>query len=441
MMNDTRKISFCTNTARNEINHTKLLFKSLEQNLSRKDHEIIVFIDSDNQNTFEWLLTQKEVFPNLKILRNELPICYGYARNINEMFEQASNEIVSYLQSDMVICKNYDQEVLKGLEPGVMVCSTRVEPPLHPDGPEKITKDFGLDPVTFDLNAWTEFAEQHKEDRWSMYFFAPFTMYKNEWLSVGGHDTIFRRSREDSDMLIRMVLNNTKIVQTWRALAYHFTCTSSRGPKWFDKTNPEAQERLRIQQLADRHELIRFTSLWGAFSHGALTPDGYIKQYYYNVAADIDLEGADIQNNFSAIESFFTKVYVPEELYITRMQEYYDSFHDAANSLLNISSEVWREYGYMYNQLDASKRFKLRTDYVEGEDDIIIKFKLKEMTGQLVGEFLANLQHIIHENVDEPGAFEYGPFTIIVNRKVDRASEKMVVSNPIVKPEHLYKIY
>jgi len=434
-------ITFCTNTARNEINHTKLLFKSLEQNLSRKDHEIIVFIDNDNQNTFEWLLTQKEIFPNLKILKNEAPICYGYARNINEMFEQASHEIVSYLQSDMVICKDYDIEVLKGLEPGMMICSTRVEPPLHPDGPEKITKDFGLDPVNFDLDAWTKFAEQHKEDRWSMYFFAPFTMYKKEWLSVGGHDTMFRRSREDSDMLIRMVLNGTKIVQTWRALAYHFTCTSSRGPKWFDKSNVEAQERLQIQQLADQHELTRFTILWGAFSHGALTSDGYIKQHYYNVAACIDLEGADVQRVFPVVESFFTKVYVPEESFIQKMQDYYDSFHNAANKLLNISDEGWKECGYMYNQLKAADRFKLNTDLVPGDDDIIIEFKLKDITNQLLSEFLINLQHIIHESVDEPGAFEYGPFTITVNRKVDRASEKMVVINPTVKPEHMYTIH
>jgi len=436
-----KNITFCTNTARNEINHTKLLFKSLEQNLSRRDHEILVFIDSDNQGTFEWLLTQKEIFPNLKILRNELPICYGYARNINEMFKQASNEIVSYLQSDMVICKDYDLEVLKGLEPGMMVCSTRVEPPLHPYGPEKITEDFGLDPLTFDLEKWTEFAEQHKEDRWSVYFFAPFTMYKKEWLSVGGHDTIFRRSREDSDMLIRMVLNGTKIVQTWRALAYHFTCTSSRGLNWFDKNNQASQERLRIQQLADQHELTRFTILWGAFSHGALTPEGFDKQYYYNVAADIDLEGANVQAVFPVVESFFTNVYIPEESFIEKMQEYYDSFHNAANNLLNISDETWEEYGYMYNQLKAAGRFKLKSTFTEGEDDIVISFKLKNITQELIIEFLQNLQHIIHHNVDEPGKFEYGPFTITVNRKIDKASEKMIVVNPEIKPEHLYHIY
>ena len=33
------------------------------------------------------------------------------------MFKLASNQIVSYLQSDMVICKNYDLELLKRIEP------------------------------------------------------------------------------------------------------------------------------------------------------------------------------------------------------------------------------------------------------------------------------------------------------------------------------------
>ena len=66
------------------------------------------------------------------------------------MFEQASNDIVSYLQSDMVICKDYDKEVLKNVKPGIFLCATRVEPPLHPPGPEKITHDFGLEAVKSD---------------------------------------------------------------------------------------------------------------------------------------------------------------------------------------------------------------------------------------------------------------------------------------------------
>ena len=52
---------------------------------------------------------------------------------------------------------------------------------------------------------------------------------------------------------------NVKVVLTWEALAYHFTCTSSRGPAWFDKENVEAQQRLKVQQEADSYELCRFT--------------------------------------------------------------------------------------------------------------------------------------------------------------------------------------
>jgi glycosyltransferase involved in cell wall biosynthesis len=260
-------ISFCINTAQNELNHVQLLFKSLEQNLSILEHEIIVFVDSDNQGTTEWLLTQKQIFPNLKVLKNELPICYGYARNINEMFKFASNEIISYLQSDMVVCKNYDIEVIKHLKPNMIICSTRIEPPLHGNSGEKITYDFGLDPKGFNLEAFTKYADSQKQEKTTEYFFAPFTLYKDVWNSIGGHDTLFRRSREDSDILTRLVLNDTKIIQIWNALVYHFTCTSSRGKDWFNPNNQEAQNRVKIQQFADQIEMGRFFRKWGRFNH------------------------------------------------------------------------------------------------------------------------------------------------------------------------------
>jgi glycosyltransferase involved in cell wall biosynthesis len=235
-------ITFCINTSQNEFNHIKLLFESLKQNLSTLEHEVVVFVDSDNQGTTEWLLTQKQIFPNLKVLKNELPICYGYARNINEMFKFASNEIISYLQSDMVICKNYDIEVIKHLKPNMIICSTRIEPPLHGNSGEKITYDFGLDPKGFNLEAFTKYADSQKQEKITEYFFAPFTLYKDVWNSIGGHDTLFRRSREDSDILTRLVLNDTKIIQIWNALVYHFTCTSSRGKDWFNPNNQEVSK-------------------------------------------------------------------------------------------------------------------------------------------------------------------------------------------------------
>jgi GT2 family glycosyltransferase len=425
-----KKISFCINTAVNEINHVKLLFRSLEKNLSSKEHEIIVFIDSDNQGTFEWLLTQKETFPNLKILKNNLPICYGYARNINEMFKFASNEIVSYLQSDMVICKNYDIEVLKYLEPNMILCSTRIEPPLHGNSGEKITYDFGLDPKKFNLESFTQYTEKQKQERTTEYFFAPFTLYKDTWNSIGGHDTLFRRSREDSDILTRLVLNNSKIIQVWNAIVYHFTCTSSRGKDWFNPNNQEAQNRVKLQQIADNIELNRFYKKWGRFNHST------DKIKHYNITANI-LGKNPILNKFLAFESFFDKIYVEDETIIPLVQNEYDKQHNIANELLNISFESWEKYGYMYNQLKANDRIKPLS---KSKGDIIIKFDINEVDEVNIQQFLPYLQQIIDET-KELGEFEYGPFKFIINNKIDRSDLKKIIINPKIKKEHLYTIH
>ena len=39
-----------------------------------------------------------------------------------------------------------DDEILKHIKQGVVVSGTRIEPPLHPKGPEKVIMDFGIEP-------------------------------------------------------------------------------------------------------------------------------------------------------------------------------------------------------------------------------------------------------------------------------------------------------
>jgi len=421
-------ISICINTSRNELNHVQLLFESLKQNLSTLEHEIIIFIDSDNQGTTEWLLTQKQIFPNLKILKNKLPVPYGYQRNINEMFEFASNEIVSYIQSDMVICKNYDIEVLKHLEPNMILCSTRIEPPLHGNSGEKITYDFGLDPEGFNLKVFTQYAEDQKQEKITEYFFAPFTLYKDTWNSIGGHDTLFRRSREDSDVLTRLVLNNTKIIQVWNAIVYHFTCTSSRGKNWFDSNDQEAQSRARLQQFADQIEMGKFFRKWGKFNHST------DKINYYKISANILGQNSNL-SKFIAFESFFDKVFVENESIIPLIQEEYDRQQTVANQLLNISFKDWETYNYMFNQLKASDRIYPLDD---SKGDIIIEFNIDLTDETYMNNFFIHLQDIIDQN--EIGEFEYGPFKIIINKKENKAQDRIFISNPQVKKEHLYSI-
>ncbi len=423
-------ISFCINTSRNELNHIQLLFKSLQQNLSTLEHEIIVFIDSDTENTYEWLLTQKEIFSDLKILKNILNIPYGYQRNINELFLNAKHNIVSYLQSDMVICKDYDIEVLKQVRPNMIVCSTRIEPPLHGNSGEKITYDFGLDPNVFDLDKFTEYSESQKQNKITEYFFAPFTLYKDTWNSIGGHDTRFRRSREDSDILIRLILNDTKIIQAWNALVYHFTCTSSRGKDWFDPNNKEAQQRTKLQQYADSIEMSRFFRKWGRFSHDIK------KLPVYNISAVIT--GTLHEQNaykFKIIEPFFNKIQI-DQYFIDGIQPEYINQHQAANKLLNISADVWNDYSYMYNDNEFIKR--ITTENIE--DDVVITFDLDQLTDFQVNSFILNLQQIIHQT-NELGEFVYDIFNINIQNKVDVSKDKIHIQNPEILQKHRYTIH
>ena len=236
-----KPISFIINTCVNELEYVILLLNSLKINLDNNKHEIIVFIDSDNQGTYDYLKSIQNDFFDLKIVTHILPHCIAYQRNKNILVESTKYDIVSYLQSDMVISPHYDTDILSQIEPNTILSATRVEPPLHGESDKTITKNFGLKPSDFDLEEWNKYSISIKKEDELEYFFAPITFYKDVWLSIGGYDTLFRRSREDSDLVQRCVHKGIKLKQTFKAIVYHFTCTSSRGKDWFNKQNIEAE--------------------------------------------------------------------------------------------------------------------------------------------------------------------------------------------------------
>ena len=258
-------VSFCINTAINELDYIKLLFKSLKDNLSTLEHEIIVFIDSDNQGTLSWLTKQKDNFPNLKILKNPLPVCYGYARNINEMFKFASNDIVSYLQSDMVISKDYDVFISKHIKDNMILSSTRIEPPLHPDGPEKILWNGGVEPEEFIEDEFLKQLPSMKDaSKVTEGIFAPWAFYKKEFQEIGGHDPLYApQSKEDSDIFNRFQLNGVKFKQVWDGFVYHMTSRGSRRNTIHKAVNiyTDSPEWLAQNQRSTRN----FIRKWGHF--------------------------------------------------------------------------------------------------------------------------------------------------------------------------------
>lgn len=221
------KITFVI-PSRNNLEFLKLAYESIRR-LETK-HEILVLNDASTDGTQEWIEAQNDL--DLITFHNPGPERIGIVGMFDRGIEMARTDIIMAFHADMVVCKDFDKNILKHLDKGKVVSGTRVEPPLHPDGPEKILRNFGIEVDEFNMDVWLEQSEKLKEDKTTEGIFAPWCMFKEDFLAVGGHDELFApQSKEDSDIFNRFQLNGYKFIQPWDALVYHFTSRGSRFNK------------------------------------------------------------------------------------------------------------------------------------------------------------------------------------------------------------------
>lgn len=247
------KITFVL-PSRNNLEFLQLAYKSI-RDLETK-HEVLVLDDASTDGTQEWIKSLND--DDLITYHNPGPERIGIVGMFDKGIEMARTEIIFAFHADMVACKDLDKNILKHLKPGTVVSATRVEPPLHPPGPEKITVDFGVEANEFTFTKWYTESEGLKQDKVTEGIFAPWCMYKSDYLAVGGHDELFApQSKEDSDLFNRFVLNGYQVLQSWDALVYHFTSRGSRFNKhaggaagknseeWLYTTNKNARNFIR----------------------------------------------------------------------------------------------------------------------------------------------------------------------------------------------------
>ena len=193
-----------------------------------------------------------------------------YDKLVNEV---AKHDICMIYHADMYLCPGALDAIEWNMKDKTIVSLTRIEPPLHPPGPEKIIQDFGIEPEEFDEDALLDWMSSSKSDRINKTttgIFAPWAFYKKDFQEIGGHDPLYApQSKEDTDIFNRFQLNGIKFVQTWEGCVYHMTC---RGSRFADgaKRNPdgkvfmknrETDEWLRQNQKSTRE----FIRKWGHF--------------------------------------------------------------------------------------------------------------------------------------------------------------------------------
>jgi len=265
--------------SRNNLKYLKWSYNSIRKNQGNHEVEICVADDfSDKDNTWEWCEEMMEKDPLFKAIRNEGPTRLGhtilYDTLVNEV---ATNGICMIYHADMYLCPGALDAIEEELKEKTIVSLTRIEPPLHPDGPEKILKDFGIEPEEFKEEELLNFLNSRVPNNDTTEgIFAPWAFWKKDFQEIGGHDEIFApQSKEDTDIFNRFHLNGIKFVQTWHGCVYHMTCRGSRFADGAQRNpngevfmkNRETDEWLKQNQKSTRE----FLRKWGHFcKHDAL---------------------------------------------------------------------------------------------------------------------------------------------------------------------------
>jgi glycosyltransferase involved in cell wall biosynthesis len=251
---------------RNNLKYLKWSYDSIRKNQGDHEVEICVADDASTDGTWDWCLEMMDKDPLFKAHCNEGPDRLGhtilYDTLINDI---ATNDIAMIYHADMYLCPGALDAIEREIEEKTIVSLTRIEPPLHPDGPEKVLLNCGVEPEEFKEQVVLDWVEKNGlVDKITEGIFAPWAFYRKDFQEIGGHDPLYApQSKEDSDIFNRFQLNGVKFKQVWDGFVYHMTCRGSRRNTNDKAVNihTDSPEWLAQNQRSTRN----FIRKWGHF--------------------------------------------------------------------------------------------------------------------------------------------------------------------------------
>lgn len=393
------KITFCI-PSKNNLRYLKNSIRSIKQN-SAHEHDIIVYVDSDNDGTEDWLIDNE-----IKYLKNDSTVPKGIAYAYNRCIESATTDIVCAFHADMFMAKGFDTNIIKYLKSKyTVVCATRIEPPLHSVGKEKIVKDFGMYPEDFNEEGFNAFVEEQKkiyENKITFGIFAPWACYKESILSMGLHDESFHSYHEDSDIFNRMLLGRIpmQLIQSRDAFVYHLTCRGGQFQDGIEKITDDMDFH-KMKSNAAKHYLRKWGS-WmknNEYQHPIISPK-------YNIAFVI--RNCNLQA-LEALEVWCDRIYIDDEMQVIK--------------------DAYLEKEQPLTKFDLRKRvLDVNHNHPKGENDIVVEFDLKNLNQQSF-EIIQKLPEIIKESGDV-GEFELDIFKITINSLEEYQNSLISLDDP-----------
>ena len=381
------KITFCI-PSKSNVRYLKTCLPSIRENAFRKDHDIIVFVDSDEDGTVEWLESVKDQYNvDYYVNPNLGKSLYGIGKAYDYCIEKAETDVFMIFHADMMLGEDADLKAYQNLTGNSVVCSTRIEPPLHPNNGEKVLMDFGIWPEDFKKDEFNAYVKTQLNNRkYTDGIFAPWMMHKSDFLAMGGHDIILKSAREDSDIFNRLQLAGYLFIQPWNSLVYHLT---GRGGQFQHGTVSQVEEQKSVEwQKLMNNSTREFIRKWGtSVKHTALMKP--IVSPKYDMGFVVTNCGLSL---LEALEPWCSTIYLKDD-------------HD-----LIAPDYINREQpNTAYNLQDRIKPYDN-----EKQNEILVSFdasKIDDSSFQL----LQQLPDIIKDS-GEIGSFELGIFAIdIIN--------------------------
>tara|TARA_B100000073_G_scaffold347590_1_gene362427 strand:- start:231 stop:1478 length:1248 start_codon:yes stop_codon:yes gene_type:complete len=379
--------------SRNNLKYLKQAYESIRKN-SSLPYEICIASDASTDGTVEWVQSIMKDDENVKLHINEGPERLGHTILYDTLInEYATNDIVMIFHADMYLTPNSDKEIDRLLEKGKVVSFTRIEPPLHPDGPEKILLDFGIEPEEFKEEELLKTVEDLQTGRDGIKYgplllnhdrtngiFAPWAIYKEDFQSIGGHDPLYApQSKEDSDIFNRFKLNGYEFIQTWKGFVYHMTC---RGSRFKDGAirNPNGQVFMRNRESDE----------W--LKQNERSTRNFVRKWGHLVKHDEKLH--------PIIPPKYNIGFVVENCnyeFLRELEPWCDNIYGDWVGHKGIYVNKYIEDEQQNTQFDLSKR--IRTQHTNPTNNIVIRFDCSKMTQQSF-DIIVNLSEILQESAE-----------------------------------------
>jgi len=375
-------ITFCI-PSKNNLRYLKTCIPSIELGSHYKTNEILIFVDQDNDGTVKWLKEN-----NIKYILNTEPECKGIGYAYDIMFKEAKYDLVIAFHADMILGYEADLHLLNHYKPQSVVCSTRIEPPLHPPGPEKIVQDFGLWPEEIKWDKFNDFVvKTSKENKGKITrsSFAPWLINRNDHL---GHDPIFLSVFEDADLFRRFKLAGYKTIQVWSSLVYHLTC---RGGQFeHAKETKDLVNKSQEWQQKNQISLLEYIRKWGGF----FKEDGPCEPRP-NKKYDVGIKITNCTEDLLSLEPYFN------------------------NLSIDIDYKDYVNYHQPFSKFDLTSKFITSLN-----NNVILEFDTKLGNSQELNHIINNIEDIMTQ-VEEDSNYEFGSIKLRVN--------KIEIKNPKIK--------